>query len=348
MTTELHPRISEILTSEHHVSHATLQSLSADESAQLHSIALGGLAPEQRVKALTVLAASRNPAGNEVFRKALTDKTADFKVRAAGATWLSRLTGTTAEGSLIESLGSETIPIVQHKIIDGLARVGSETALQRLTDMVHALDPEVRGHAQFVQSVIAYRTGRAGFDLPVIDAAQRLPAPSALGTTARMTVAQPQDAQHVIGQTTQDNYGVVGDPNHVGMIQCGRRVLAAVLDAAPNVASGERLTRPAIAGLVAVRAEVDGSFSTGLLVLTWPNNAGGIHISLNRPSGRTMFFGEGKLEGDSVHFKLDAVRAPGAAETTVTGSVSGGRIIDMHTTTGAITERGHPTPMPDR
>lgn len=344
----LRKRVADILHSEHRVSQTKLRGLSVKDASELHAIASGARAPEFRVKALTVLAATGQPAAGDVFRDALRDSAAGFEVRAAGATWLSRLGGMAAEGALMESLAVEALPIVQHKIVAGLARVGSEASLRRLADAVQAMDPAVREHAQFAQSVIAYRAGMAGFELPVVDAAQRLPAPPVADTSARMVAARPEDALRVVEQTAADSYGVAGDTDGVAMIQCGRRNLAAVIDAPLRAAPADRLARPQIAGYVAVQAETDGSFATGLLILTWPNDAGGAHVSLNRLSGRAMYVGEAKLDGDTLRFHLDAVRAPGATETTVSGTLVGGRIVEMEVASGQTTERMRPTPVEDR
>lgn len=345
MTNKLRKRVADILHSEHRVSQTKLRGLSVKDTTELHAIASGTRVPEFRIKALTVLAATRDQTAGEIFHKALRDSAAGVEVRAAGATWLSRLGGMAVEGALMESLAVETLPIVQHKIVAGLARVGSVAALRRLADGVQAMDPAVREHAQFAQSVIAFRAGMTGFELPVLDATRRLPAPTVANAAVHMTDARPEDALRVIEQTAPDSYGVVGDTEGVAMIQCGRRNLAVAIDAPLRATPVKRLAGPTIAGLVAVQAEADGSFATSLLILTWPNSEGGVHVSVNRPSGRVMYFGEGKIDGDTVRFQLDAVSGPGATETTVTGTLAGGRIVDLQVASGKTMERMRPVPM---
>ena len=348
MATRLRQRVADILHSEHRVSQTRLRGLSVKDTSELHAIASGARRPEFRIKALSVLAATRDPGASEVFRQALRDSAAGFEVRAAGATWLSRLGGMAAEGALLEGLAAETQPIVQHKIVAGLARVGSEASLRRLAEAVQGFDPAVREHAQFASSVIAYRAGMTGFELPVIGAAQSLPAPALADTSARITAARPEDALRVIEQTAADSHGIVGHIDGVALLECGRRHLAVVVDAPLGAAPADRLSRPCVAGYVALRAEADGSFATGLLILAWPNDAGGVHLSLNRLSGRAMYFGAGQVDGEALRFRLDAVRAPGATETTVSGMLLGGRIAEMQVSSGQTLERLRPVPMEDR
>lgn len=348
MATRLRKRVADILHSEHRVSQTKLRGLSVKDASELTAIASGTRVPEFRIKALTVLAARGGASAGEVFRRALRDDAAGFEVRAAGATWLSRLGGMAAEGALIDGLAVEILPIVQHKIVAGLARVGSETSLRRLADLVQAMDPAVREHAQFAQAVIACRAGMAGFELPLIDAALRLGAPAHADTSARMADARPEDALRVVEQTRADSYGVAGDTEGVAMVECGRRKLAVVLDAPLRSAPADRLARPTVAGLVALQAEADASFATALLILAWPNDAGGVHVSLNRLSGRAMYVGEAKIDGEALRFQLEAVRAPGATETTVAGTLVGGRLADMQVATGQTLERLRPVPMEDR
>jgi hypothetical protein len=110
----------------------------------------------------------------------------------------------------------------------------------------------------------------------------------------------------------------------------------------------EALARPSIAGYVAIRAEVDGSFSTGSVVLSWPNGQGGLHISVNRTSGTSEYFGEGTLDDGGVRFTLDAVRRPGAIPATVKGRLVAGHIAELSVASAPADQRVRLTPVEDR
>jgi hypothetical protein len=347
MATEMRKRVADLLHTHHSVSRTKLRGLSVKDSAELRAVAMGTQAPEYRIKALSVLGESRDSVAADVFRVALADGAADPEVRAAGATWLSRLGGMAAEGALLDRLAVEELPIVLHKIVAGLARVGSEASLRRLSDIARGMDPAVREHAHFAQAVIAARAGASGFESPAIDESLRLPAGAATGTFTSSPI-EPEEAVRILEQTAGDNFGVEGHPESVVSVKCGRRNLAVVVDMFLRHGMRERLSRPAIAGYVAVRAETDGSYATGLLVLARPSGSKRLYVSVNRLSGRIMYFGEGDLDDDAFHFRLDAVRAPGATATTMTGTLTGQGLADLRGTSGQTLERARPTPMEDR
>lgn len=342
---ELRKRVADILSTEHRISATRLRSLSDKDASELREVAAGTLTPQYRVKALNILAATGDPGAGDVLRGALRDTSAHFEVRAAGATLLSRLGGMAAEGALIDGLAAETLPIVQHKIIGGLARIGSEASLRRLQSMVQAMDPLVRDHARFVESVIAYRSGVNGFELPTIEPALRLPAPGAAEVLGRIAPASPEEAHRVIEQTAADSYGVAGDPDTVTMVQCGRRNVAIVMQAKLRGAASDLAAHPAVAGYLALRAEVDGSYSTSHLIMTWPNGNSGAHVSVNRLSGRAEYYGEATVGQNELRFTLDAVRRPGATETTLTGMLAVGRIPEMHMATRRTLDRTRLSPI---
>jgi hypothetical protein len=346
MASELRKRVADLMHSEHRVSPTKLHGLSSGDTAELHAIASGERSSEHRIKALSVLVETGEPAAGDVCRAALGDRAAGLEVRAAGATSLSRLGGMAAEGALLESLPAEETPIVQHKIVAGLARVGREASLRRLADATQAMNPAVRQHAEFARAVIAYRMGTPGYELPVIDPAMRLPAPGeAVSSTAEAHGARPEVALRLLHQIAGDSYGVIGEHDTVTLFEHGLQQKAAVINRAvvPYLRH-----QPAIVGLVALRADADGVYATDVLVVTWPKGPDGVWVSMNRLAGRPMYFGEGWLEAEGLRFRVDAVRGPGAIETTATGIVVGGRVADLQLSTGRALERRQPTPVQGR
>lgn len=348
MADQLRTRVYDILSTEHRVSTTRLGGLSQKDRRQMEAVARGELTPEYRVKALSVLAAMGDPAGADIFRRALADHRSGIEIRAAGATLLSRVGGMAAEGALVEALRAADEPIVHHKVIAGLARIGSESALRQLDDAVPALDPATAEHARFARSVIAYRHGLSGYELPVVDDERRLrPGDDARSGTISMVAAQPEDAHRVIEQVQADSFGVSGDRAAVAMLSCGPRTLALVVDGGVAAEPGRLFERPALPGFVALQADSDGSFSTAYLLLTMPDGQGGAHVSVNRPTGPTAFFGEARHDGSVVRFTLDAVAAPGATAATITGMLAEGRITELSGANGATQAPRRPTPMTD-
>jgi hypothetical protein len=345
MPNGLRPRVAEILRSEHRTDPAAIRALGNRDAAELLEIASGATHQEFRIKAMTLLAAARQERAGELFRDAMRDQEADDTVRAAGATWLSRVAAAEeAEPSLIDALAAESTPVVRHKIIAGLARIGAHESLDALSTAIDQSDAGLREHAEFARSVVAYRLGRTGFELPVFEPSELLPAPSPATSSATFEAPGPEATLRIVDQIADDSYGVPTDNRNSTWLRCDRQQLAIVLSAHLRDSPGALLIGPTVAGLVALQAETDGSLHTGMIVLSWPQEESRVYISVNRPTGRAMYFGHGQVEGESVPFRLDAVRGPGARETTIIGTVVDGALTALQVGMGHKLVVQHPTP----
>ncbi|MEU0194682.1 HEAT repeat domain-containing protein [Streptomyces afghaniensis] len=343
MSSELSPPVAQILRGEHTPDPASVAQLPPDDSAQLAAIARGESRAALRVKALSCFTGTAE--GGELFRAALEDRDADDTVRAAGATLLSRTDGT-AETDLLAALPDEPSAVVRHKIVAGLARIGAEQAVPALTDMLDDAPADLRDHAAFARSVVAYRLGRTGFELPGVRPEDVLPAP-APPQPAEVGQADPAPvgtASKVAADVASDNYGLPLDSSPVTTVRCGARTYAVIVNA-DVFAPYSRLERPAVAGLVASRAPVDGSYHTSMIVLCHPDGASGLHIAVHHPSGPARYVGSGKRSETGIEFELAAVRGPGAVETTITGVCGRDGFTEFAFTTGRALPAKAPTPV---
>ena len=347
-TTSLSPRITELLRTEHRVSQTKLGSLGPKDVADLRSVASGRSLPDQRVKALALLAATGSSASvGTVLRNALADRSASPEVRAAGATWLSRNQIKGADTALLASLAVEDEASVAHKILAGLARSGGSAAIKRLAALADKLPAagaadSLPAHARFAAAVLACRFGVKSPTPVLVPASAYLPAPDAAAIQTA-SAARPEDALRVLAQTAADSFGVDGSHDGVFFLPCGGRRLALVAGAGLRGPLADLLLRPSVLGYLAELAEADGSSSVSTLVLAWPDGAGGLQLSVNRLSGRAEYAGQAKVEGDSLVLQLHAVTGPGATETTITGSVQGGRLDGLQVRTGQRRARQMPT-----
>jgi hypothetical protein len=302
---------------------------------ELHAIAGGASHPEYRVRAMSLLAEAKPEYGEELFRAALRDESADVTVRAAAATWLSRFAVEEAQSALLAALESEWSATVRHKIIAGLARVGEEDALPALSEQVRS-DPNVAVHAAFARSVIAHRVGVGGYEPPTAAESPLAPAPGG---------ARPShvlETHEVIASGTRlpdDTYGLIVGPGLAGL-RCGGRRLAIAIDL---TALARLLTTPTIAGLVATRVD-DGSLHTGMLILCWPASDITAHVAVHRPNGTPAYVGSAKVTGTSVSFRLTAVRTPGARQGNISGTITSGILQELNVTSGPTTSPRTPEP----
>jgi hypothetical protein len=138
-----------------------------------------------------------------------------------------------------------------------------------------------------------------------------------------------------------DTYGLIVGPGVAGL-RCGSRRLAIAIDL---TALARLLTTPTIAGLVATRAEHDGSLHTSMLILCWPATDTTAHVAIHRPSGTPVYAGSAKVTGTSVSFHLTAVRTPGARHSSISGTIASGILQDLNVTSGPITPPQTPEPI---
>lgn len=332
MPNELPPSVVQILRSEHAPDRDSVERLPPADSARLAAIARGETHPSMRVKALSCFAGTEE--GAELFRAALRDRDADDTVRATGATLLSR-TGAAAEAVLLDALPEERSAVVRHKITAGLARIGSERAISALTAQLEGAADDLRAHIEFARSVVAYRLGRTGYELPAVEDADVLPAPAPAqpGEAGRAEPAPVGTAPAVVADVASDSYGVALDSSAIATVVCGERHFALIVN--PEAFEGElMLERPVIAGLVAGRAPVDGSYHTSMVVLCHPEGEARYRIAVHRLNGRAMYTGSAVRSGYGVEFELAAVRGPGAVETTITGACGREGFTEFTFTTG--------------
>ena len=334
MTYELRPMVAAMLRGEHRADRDAIGELGPADTGELREIAGGTVHPEYRIKAMALLAETAPEP--DLFRTALRDDTADVTVRAAGATWLSRSAAPHAEADLLSALANESEPVVRHKIIAGLARVGGEDALPVLSDLAGS-DQNVASHAAFARSVIAYRAGITGYEPPATGESELLPAPEyAPASQALETVETIPDGSYLSG----DTYGLIVGPSVAGL-RCGGRQLVVAIDL---TALARLLTTPTVAALVASKAESDGSLHTSMLVLCSPAGDNTARVAVHRTSGTPAFTGSATVSGTSISFQLTAVRAPGASRATITGTISSGSLEDLTVSAGEAVPKLSPEP----
>lgn len=271
------------------------------------------------------------------FRGTLCDGSADVAVRAAAATWLSRFAPARAEALLLTALESEQSPLVRHKIVAGLGRVGSEESLSTLAELIRA-DPKLASHAAFTQSVIAHRAGIGGYEPATAEESPLAPVPDGSPSSQLL---ETYETMPTGSQLPGDTYGLIVGRSVAGL-RCGDRRLVVAIDL---TALARLLTTPTIAGLVATRARSDDSLHTCMLVLCWPAGDNTAHVSVHHPSGTPAFVGSARIAGTSVSFRLTAVRTPGGRRGNISGTIVSGIMADISVNSGEVLPKLTPEPI---
>jgi hypothetical protein len=121
-----------------------------------------------------------------------------------------------------------------------------------------------------------------------------------------------------------ETYGVRFSRERTFSIDCGGDHLLLALDESLMREPFDEVlgTRPALAGLVARREPIEGSYAVLWLVFSWPTERGRVNLAAHRPSGRQMLFGSGESSREGATFELRAVQGPGAYAVAVGGRVT--------------------------
>lgn len=335
MLNDISPEVAEVLRASHIPQRGT-RALDARAVNELREIADGNTYPSYRVKALNAL--GRDAA--DAFKRALADRDADDSVRAAGATLLSRSDDADAEAALLAALDTESSNAVRHKIVAGLARIGGANAAQAL-EGISSDSGELARHTQFARTLIEYRSG-VGAGLPETPEADAL-APAEAVTDAELAPSNPYVAAAVVDQLSADSYGIALDERSVATLDCDNMRWAVAVDA--RLTDPAALRGPVIAAVLAVQAPADDSFHAALVVLSYPASDGGLRLSVNRLDGHPVYYGSGRINGGTVYFTVDAVRAPGAREKTIRGKLDDGVLTEIEVRAGQRFARREPVPM---
>lgn len=335
-------RIEQILMAEHGLAPGVASGLRADDLRQLRAAALDRRQP-YRGRAMEALVAAGDQRAAKLLQDVLLSADEDPDVRAAAAGHLGRL-GTGTERALATALG-DAPPQAQFRIADALARVGGRKALPALESLEREAEGQLREQAAFARTVIAHRHGLSGHEPPVPPAKRLLKVPR--DRSVRITVAEtpPDERARALASLGPKPYGLSVAPDLAPLLECAGEHLLPVL--ARKVQSPEveaMRTRPMLAGLVALRAQVDGSYSVRWLVLSWPGD-GAIHVALHRPSGRQVLYGEATEEGGGLAFTLRSVKGRGQVPVEISGRVERGLDITKGRTGSVTAESQSPAPL---
>jgi hypothetical protein len=175
---------------------------------------------------------------------------------------------------------------------------------------------EVLDHAQFTQSVIAYRAGLEGFELPLGELLELGPDAETLFIETGPT--DEFDFELLFRLSSPELYGLSLSRDATTTIDCGDAHMLLALDEGILGALPGRLDQaPALVGLIAVLDAFGTSYSVCDLVLTWPDREGGLNVAVHTPGGTQEYFGTGSSADDTVNLDLRSVVQPGAVPVEI-------------------------------
>jgi len=316
-------RINSLLDASHGLDPRSLGALDdADVRAAIDE-ATGTGAHGRRARAVEILAASRRSDAKASLLKLAGDASVDSHVLSAVAFGLRRHPGQETEDAMLAALSRDD-SAAKLSALATLMRVGGAQALAALSS-TSATEPTVKRAHGFASSVIAHRVGAPGH-------APAVPPPTSVlglsGPTSGFSAARV-NAPRLAELTTSmagDTFDVMSSPKRCFELSCGGVDLALLLESRPyadSLAYALR-TRPILLGVLAKRAEEDGSFSAWRIFLGGPTASGGIYVSAHATDGLLVLYGESTPSAGELDISLQTVRFPGAHAARVQAHASGG------------------------
>jgi hypothetical protein len=320
-------RIDEILHDEHGIDPRVLQALTPDDLQRLGTAALDR-EEQHRVRALDALVTAGAPEAGDILARILRARREDAAIRAAAAAQLGRMPGAETERVLLKVLPTATEPTLRIEIAAALAKIGGPESVDALGKLVEASDGATRRQAGFARSLIAYRHGIAGFELPAPQADEILELDRERAIPFTISRAPLRETVIAFASIAQVTYGVRLSRELAYSIECGPERMLLAFDAelfGQDVTKAAR-ARPLLIGLLAQWAPADGTYSVRWLVLSAPEDRSRVQLSVHRPSGIRVLFGSAQLEGTSARFELRSVRGPGAVAVDIRGRLERTRV----------------------
>ena len=343
-------RIDEVFWSKHGLDDRAVGTLTDEEVARIEAIVRGRVESPDRVRAFDVLAAARGVGALGALSEAARDESLDPAVRAAAIGHLGRIGGRDAEGILAGLLSETKESSLRMRVALALAKAGGPDVLPAFEKFVDESEPHVRRRAEFARSVLAYRHGIAGYELPTPSFEDLTPYPQEDGFTVRSERASLQEAATALADLGRDSYGLQLARDNIHGIDCGpTRMVLALDEVAAKAMLSTRDDRPRILGIVGQQSPEDGSYSVKWLVFSTPDKEE-TQVSVHRQTGEPVLFGSAGGKRGTARFALSAVVAVGNPSATVEGDFEGGRLSlagMSAATVGAAAGRGKRIPLAD-
>jgi hypothetical protein len=280
-----------------------------------------------RAHAMQALVKARGEASAEMLRQLLHDPKGDPAIRASAAMHLARIGSPDSEQMLVDALRHSADSAVTIRIAHALALIGGRHSIEPLRGLMTRDDPLLRQQTSFSLAVVACRAGASGYE-PAVPAEDQLLRPEAEDAWPLVVEPiAPCDAGALLTSSV-DTYGEKVSPDNAYQLRCGENEMVLLFNAQLNDADSSiaRARHPQIAGFLLDRSPLSESYSTGGLLLFWPHTASSAHLTLLRPSGRLLMFGQATIGRGSAAFEIVGVRGPGGLPALVRGRVEGRRV----------------------
>lgn len=287
-----------------------------------------------RTSAIKILSGSNIPDKHKDLEMLLQNNDEPSNIRYLAATGLGRIADSAAKVILNQSIASEPDEQVLTAIATALGRIGDEYSLNLITQAKQRINADfAASRAQFAISLISYRLGLEGNDIPFPNEEDFLNTPT---DAFQMQISEATEEEIKICKLSliTEPFGIELADRPALQIKYDMGVGMALLNRDIVGEQGVQLLsqRKALVGLFADKTEEYGTYSVSYLIFSSPNQRSGeINLIVTRPNGILVSAGKARIiQPENIEFSIRAVSQLGVFAMVVEGLIQN-RILQIKT-----------------
>jgi len=314
---------------------------------QLSDIAQGKDRSLPRNIAINMLPASKIRNSVSILNTLLLDENEDATARRLAAVNLWKSNTATAHGHLLKAAGTVTNPEILGALVKALGRVGGKNAFDTVVAIENKAQGLLKSQAAFAASLLSYRHGIPGHDLPVPKT--YLPMPVEGQERLKFNAPAPEEVEIFTSSLAREPYGISFSKELMQQFSCQRGGWMMAFNKELSTDGGLSIltSRKTLLGVLAGKNSADGRYSTSCLMLSSPGRAKGtVNILIYRITGSAVWAGTASVKGNEANFKLQTAGSLGVVPMEMEGSLAAGGTLTIKRAVSAtrVTTKKQPSP----
>lgn len=315
---------------------------------QLTDIAQGRDKSLPRNIAINMLATSKIRNSISILNKLLIDEAEAAPARRLAAINLWKANTPTAHKYLLNAAQTINNPEILGALVKTLGRVGDIKSLESIVAIEKKAKGLLKEHAAFAASLLSYRHGLAGRDLPI--PTKYVPMPLTDQVKLNFTTPAQVEVDVFTSSLEQEPYGIAFSRDLMQQFTCPRGGWIMAFD--QKITEGNTIAtltgRKTMLGVLATKNSEDGRYSVSGLILTSPGaQKGQVNILIHRATGAPLWAGSTtSVDAKQVKFKIQTVGSLGVVPMEMEGAftASGKFTVSKAVSATKVSEKKHPIP----
>ena len=315
---------------------------------KLTDIAQGSDKSLPRNIAINMLATSTIRNSVSLLNKLLIDGAEAAPIRRLAAINLWRSNTPAAHRYLLDAVKTINNPEIMGALVKTIGRIGDAKSIESILEIEKKAQGFLKEQASFAASLLSYRHGLAGHDLPI--PAKYLPMPRADQVKLKFTTPLPAEVDVFTNALAQEPFGITYSRDLMQQFSCPRGGWMMAFD--QKISEGDAIatltSRKTLLGVLAIKNSEDGRYSVSGLILSSPGaQKGQINILINRINGAPLWAGSTTVvDAKQVKFKIQTVGSLGVVPMEMEGVFSAnGKLTVTNAISGTkVSEKKHPMP----